>query len=71
MFAIESGVAQGCPASGSVWAIALDPITRHPHADPGCDPHSNYLGACADDLGIMCGSFGIVSRVTEPFDAAA
>eukprot|EP00959_Pyramimonas_sp_CCMP1952_P366040 7666389-Pyramimonas_sp.AAC.1 len=76
MLAIESGVAQGCPAGGSAWAIAMDPIIRHialitAHVDPGCDPRSNYLGACADDIGILCGSFGIVSRVDEPFDAAA
>eukprot|EP00959_Pyramimonas_sp_CCMP1952_P068145 1422472-Pyramimonas_sp.AAC.1 len=50
MFAIESGFAQGCPASGSVWAFAMDPIIRHfaltiDRVDPGCDPHSNYLGA--------------------------
>eukprot|EP00959_Pyramimonas_sp_CCMP1952_P141596 2963366-Pyramimonas_sp.AAC.1 len=54
MFAIESGVAQGCPASGSAWAIAIDPLTRHlakfvEHRDGTPNLDAGYIAACADD----------------------
>ncbi|CAK0806914.1 unnamed protein product [Prorocentrum cordatum] len=75
MFAIGSGVAQGCPASGSAWAIAMDPIIRHlaslvertngaPILDVG------YLGARADDIGLLTNSFDTLRQVTAPFAAA-
>eukprot|EP00959_Pyramimonas_sp_CCMP1952_P199060 4163580-Pyramimonas_sp.AAC.1 len=58
MFAIESGVAQGCPASGSAWAIAMDPLVRHlaffiEHPDGTPDFDKGYLGVCADDTGLL------------------
>eukprot|EP00959_Pyramimonas_sp_CCMP1952_P400545 8392847-Pyramimonas_sp.AAC.1 len=48
----ESGVAQGCPLSGKLWALVFDPIIQ------GLKMELTALGrgllsACADDLGIV------------------
>eukprot|EP00959_Pyramimonas_sp_CCMP1952_P176827 3695929-Pyramimonas_sp.AAC.1 len=26
---VSSGVAQGCPLSGTIWALSMDPFARH------------------------------------------
>eukprot|EP00959_Pyramimonas_sp_CCMP1952_P179132 3744768-Pyramimonas_sp.AAC.1 len=75
MFAIESGVAQGCPASVSAWAIAMGPLTRHlaafvEHRDGAPNLGVGYIGACADDVGLLAYSFDTLRRASEPFAAA-
>jgi hypothetical protein len=47
-FLMESGIKQGCPASGSLFALALDPFVRMLLARLP-SPHSLVV-ACADDL---------------------
>ena len=49
---ILSGVAQGCPLSGTLWALGLDPFLRLLSRElPTRQPGS--LGACADDIGTV------------------
>ena len=80
MFPIETGVAQSCPASGSAWAIAVDPRIRHvasfiEHGDGALNYDLGYLGACAGDLDIKATlaparAIGTLRQVSEPFAAA-
>lgn len=47
---VRSGVQQGCPVSGTLWALAHDPIIRSILA---AIPRSfGRLGVFADDLGL-------------------
>eukprot|EP00959_Pyramimonas_sp_CCMP1952_P380947 7981728-Pyramimonas_sp.AAC.1 len=47
---IMSGAMQGDPASGTLWALAMDPFLRDMRSrlrkHPGCE-----IGVCADDIG--------------------
>ena len=55
LFYLQSGVMQGCPLSGSVWALAMDPILRRlveQSADPSLGDWRGEVGGCADDTGI-------------------
>ena len=75
MFALESGVAQGCPASGSAWAIAMDLLLRHlctfvEDADGLPDPEKGYVGGCADDVGLLSIEFDTLRKAHEPMAAA-
>eukprot|EP00959_Pyramimonas_sp_CCMP1952_P373365 7819127-Pyramimonas_sp.AAC.1 len=68
MFPIESGVAQGCPASGPAWAIAMDPLVRHiasfvESADGMPDYDKGYLGVCAGDAGLL--TFSLIQRAAS------
>ena len=52
MCELASGVLQGCPLSGSLWALCMDPLLRHlqrpfPSLDHG------VVRACADDIGLV------------------
>eukprot|EP00959_Pyramimonas_sp_CCMP1952_P013274 280092-Pyramimonas_sp.AAC.1 len=48
MCELGSGVLQGCPLSGSLWALAMDPLLRHLHRlFPSID--HGVVRACADD----------------------
>eukprot|EP00973_Karenia_brevis_P023818 3285794-Karenia_brevis.AAC.1 len=47
---VTSGVSQGCPLSGSLWAIAFHPILeifQRKIEEPGL----GVVRACADDVG--------------------
>eukprot|EP00959_Pyramimonas_sp_CCMP1952_P096281 2013002-Pyramimonas_sp.AAC.1 len=67
-FAIETGAAQGCPASGPSWAIAMGPLIRRIAAaaaiglDSAGATSTNYQGACAGDLGIACESVAVIGK---------
>eukprot|EP00959_Pyramimonas_sp_CCMP1952_P378155 7921582-Pyramimonas_sp.AAC.1 len=52
MFTITAGVPQGCPLSGSLWALGFDPFLRHLVA-PFPSKEAATLGACADDVGVV------------------
>ena len=52
---ILSGIRQGCPASGSVFALAIDPVIRMIVA--ALPPHHSITIAFADDLAIACANF--------------
>jgi endonuclease/exonuclease/phosphatase family metal-dependent hydrolase len=49
-FAITSGIKQGCPASGSIFALSLDPFIRHLCLQ--LPPPLNITVAFADDIAI-------------------
>ena len=49
---VESGIKQGCPASGSLFALAADPLIRFMLAESALK-WSRIL-AYADDLALVC-----------------
>ncbi|CAK0900091.1 unnamed protein product, partial [Prorocentrum cordatum] len=54
LFQVSAGVAQGCPLSGTLWALCFDAFLFHiaegiDASEPPCD-HLD-AGACADDVG--------------------
>ena len=50
LFWVMSGVLQGCPLSGMIFAFAIDPLLRKIAAEvDGCGVGSTR--ACADDVG--------------------
>ena len=52
---ILSGILQGCPASGSVFALAIDPVIRK--IVSALPPRCSITIAFADDLAIACARF--------------
>ena len=63
---IRSGVAQGCPLSGTLWALGLDPFLRLlSRALPSRSLGS--LGACADDIGTILRSLALVQALEPIF----
>ncbi|CAK0839261.1 unnamed protein product [Prorocentrum cordatum] len=61
--------AQGCPASGVAWAVAMDPVLRSICA-AFPSPDAGYVGGCADDMGIVSYDIGAMSLLSAPFRAA-
>jgi len=70
---IKSGIKQGCPLSGTLFALALDPFIRlllsrieHPH---------DTLTAFADDLAMVCGDMkarlGVIMKLFDGFGKAS
>ena len=66
---IKSGVLQGCPLSGSLFAIAIDPFLRLIDAalDHG---RSGIVRACADDIGAVVSSSSYLQLIKPIFDLA-
>lgn len=58
---IKCGVRQGCPASGSLFAIAVDPVLRVLAQGPG--PRSQIPFAFADDLTVILRCFHILMPI--------
>ena len=70
-FPICSGIRQGCPASGSLFALAIDPCIRYMMDQLG--PDRGVLTAYADDIAaavrelfvairILAEAFGVIGR---------
>lgn len=49
-FALRSGIKQGCPLSGTFFAIAVDPVQAHMH---DCMLRSSLIILFADDVAIV------------------
>eukprot|EP00959_Pyramimonas_sp_CCMP1952_P280999 5873766-Pyramimonas_sp.AAC.1 len=66
---IACGLAQGCPSSGSLWAIIMNPFIHHMQR---CTDRSSYsaLGACADDVGAVLRSRRLLLGMWRAFEAA-
>jgi len=57
LFEITSGIMQGCPASGFIFAVASCPIIEFINFVLMTIPHQfEELTACADDLGLALAS---------------
>jgi hypothetical protein len=71
-----SGIIQGCPLSGSVFALAPDPILRllHSSLDEACRSieggASFVLRACADDIGASLSRMSLLKAMYAPFQYA-
>eukprot|EP00959_Pyramimonas_sp_CCMP1952_P437106 9151826-Pyramimonas_sp.AAC.1 len=69
MFDITSGVPQGCPLSGSLWALGFDPLLRH-LVRPFPSKEDASLGACADDVGVVLNDIMLMPRLSNTFQHA-
>eukprot|EP00959_Pyramimonas_sp_CCMP1952_P097971 2047620-Pyramimonas_sp.AAC.1 len=52
LFWISSGIIQGCPSSGCIFALAADPFTSNFDASICCKDRG-VVRACADDVGAV------------------
>lgn len=68
LFEVQSGVLQGCPASGALFTLLCDPLLRFLHAVAGA---SSLLRACADDLGQVFNALRIIKRMLPAFQRIA
>ena len=68
---ITSGIKQGCPMSGSLWCIVLDPVIR---ALVELVKEVGSLSAFADDIGVSVGdiisALLILVPILGPIEAA-
>jgi hypothetical protein len=70
LFRILTDVLQGCPASGSLFILCLDPMLR---AAMGLDSFGKDLeiAACADDIGICVSCLELITPVHDLFSKIA
>ena len=68
-FAILSGVLQGCPLSGSIFAVSLDPFLRWMEKDIEATGRGT-VRACADDIGAALGALQHLVIIEPIFRAA-
>ena len=74
LFLIMRGVLQGCPFSGTIFVIALDPflcLFELALQDPGGGEPLGILRACADDLGVSLRARSALIRLHDVFLRAA
>eukprot|EP00972_Heterocapsa_arctica_P051571 7587157-Heterocapsa_arctica.AAC.1 len=50
LFRVSAGILQGCPLSGMLFAVAIDPILRRFDVEV-CQSGKGIIRACADDIG--------------------
>ena len=73
IFSVLSGVLQGCPFSGSLFVIAIDPLLFQFHKYL-CAPALATVRACAGDIGAAlkcCKDLAILWRIFEAFRKAS
>ena len=71
LFHVESGVLQGCPLSGSLFALCVDPLYKMLRARLLQDAiPCAAVTACADDVGIALADVRLADRAAEVFVAA-
>eukprot|EP00959_Pyramimonas_sp_CCMP1952_P185171 3872045-Pyramimonas_sp.AAC.1 len=68
-FCLDSGVMQGGPSSGSLWALAMDPLSRDMRSRLRKHPGSE-VGVCADDVEVAVRELAALSRLSGTFYAA-
>ena len=49
MYSVDTGVMQGCPLSGLLFVLAINPLLKHIQGSLSTEA---ILGACADDIGL-------------------
>eukprot|EP00959_Pyramimonas_sp_CCMP1952_P106229 2221111-Pyramimonas_sp.AAC.1 len=64
LFALLGGVMQGCPLSGTLWCVSLDPVVRALLVAVGDE---GLLSACADDVGMLLLRLARMAQVAEVF----
>ena len=70
LFWILSGILQGCPLSGSLFIIAINPLLLAlRQLSPDCS--RMVLTACADDIGIVLRSIELAPQIAALFDKFA
>lgn len=69
-FWILSGVLQGCPLSGMLFALAMDPFLRCMKASIQ-DKNLGQIRACADDAGAALKSIHVLKFLEPIFQTAA
>ena len=65
----NSGVLQGCPLSGTFFAIAAEPFLRHMRHEIQ-DEGGGIVRACADDIGMAIVAIKTLLRAKRVFDIA-
>lgn len=71
-----SGIIQVCPLSGSMFALAIDPILRYMRHSPeaACREYADgatfVLRACADDIGASLSRMSLLRALYQPFQVA-
>ena len=66
MFTVGCGVLQGCPLSGSLFVIAIDPLLFL-FEKYICSPGFGTVSACADDIGAVVNSLKGLKRLKTLF----
>jgi hypothetical protein len=69
LYFVQSGVLQGCPLSGMLFAIIFDPFLRHLEAVIDARRQGTSR-ACADDVGASLNSLSSLLEIKPCFDAA-
>lgn len=69
LFPIERGVAQGCPLSGMLFCVAIDPFLRA--GVVALAKHRGVLRACADDMGAILRRLSHLRALHPVFEDAA
>eukprot|EP00959_Pyramimonas_sp_CCMP1952_P078345 1637795-Pyramimonas_sp.AAC.1 len=69
---ITSGVPQGCPASGVIYAISSHPFLRHLYRSvEQASQHESLARACADDVGGVIHDLSVLRHFKTVFDASS
>eukprot|EP00959_Pyramimonas_sp_CCMP1952_P047465 990547-Pyramimonas_sp.AAC.1 len=66
---VTAGIAQGCPLSGSLWAVAMNPFVAHME-EILAKWESSVVGVCADDVGTVVQDRRLLLRYRRVFAAA-
>ena len=66
---IKCGILQGCPASGLLFNVAIDPFLCAFDKDI-VQTGQGQVKACADDVGAVLKKLGSLSALKETFDTA-